>query len=223
VEQHNNAGRWQGEIWDRKKNGELYAKWSTISVLRHPDGSIYRHVAQFSDITEKKTKDELIQKHANFDLLTELPNRRLFYDRLEQEILKSRRSGKPLALLLIDLDRFKEVNDTLGHAKGDVLLVEAARRIRQCVRQSDTVARLGGDEFTVILPELSDLHRPETIAESIIRSLGQPFPLGGEDVGYVSASVGLTVFPEEAQDIEGLLPACRPGNVRGKERRTGPL
>ncbi len=138
------------------------------------------------------------------DSLTNLPNRHMFYDRLEQEIKKSHRSGLPMALLLLDLDRFKEVNDSLGHAQGDVLLVEAARRITECVRESDTVARLGGDEFTVILSEVEDINSVERIAQNIIERLAAPFQLLQEMV-HVSASVGITLYPNDAKDIEALM------------------
>ena len=136
-------GHWQGELADRRKDGSLHFKLANISVIRHSDGSIYRHVAQFFDITDQKSKAELIWQQANFDSLTGLPNRRLMHDRLEREIKLTHRTGIPLALLFIDLDRFKEVNDTLGHNKGDLLLMEAARRIKARVRDTDTVARLG--------------------------------------------------------------------------------
>ncbi|CAG0939142.1 partial Cyclic di-GMP phosphodiesterase PdeB, partial [Gallionellaceae bacterium] len=131
------TGHWQGEIWDRRKSGEIHANWLTINTIRNEQGQVQRYVALFSDITEKKLSEELIWKQANFDALTELPNRRMFLDRLEQEAKKSDRAGLPLALLLIDLDQFKEVNDTLGHDMGDILLQQAARRIHGCVRESD--------------------------------------------------------------------------------------
>jgi diguanylate cyclase (GGDEF)-like protein/PAS domain S-box-containing protein len=198
-------GRWQGEIWDRRKDGELHVKWANISVIRNPDGSVYRHVAQFSDITEKKQKDALIQRQANYDFLTDLPNRRLFQDRFAQEIKWTNRTEAPLALLFLDLDRFKDVNDTLGHAKGDILLVEAARRISQCVRETDTVARLGGDEFIILLPKFSERLHLERIAQDIIHSLEKPFDLGGGDMAYITASIGITIYPDDAQDIESLL------------------
>ena len=199
-----NKGHWQGEMWDRRKNGELFAKWNSICVLRHLDGSIFRYVSQFSDITEKKRKDELIWSQANFDMLTKLPNRRLFYERLEREIKKSQQTGKSLALLFIDLDRFKEVNDKMGHEMGDQLLIEAALRISQCVRDTDTVARLGGDEFTVVLPEFGTPVILERIAQKIIDELGRPFKLGVE-TATISASIGITLCPDDAVDVENLL------------------
>lgn len=198
------TGHWQGEIWDKRKNGEFYAKWLTINIIPNKDGSVHRYVALFSDITEKKKSEELIWKQANFDTLTGLPNREMFRDRLAQEVKKAERANLPLALLLIDLDKFKDVNDTLGHDMGDILLQEAARRIRVCVRESDTVARLGGDEFTVILTELSDNSHLEDIAQIIISMLAEPYLLGSEVV-YVSASIGITLYPNDTNDIDVLL------------------
>jgi diguanylate cyclase (GGDEF)-like protein len=147
---------------------------------------------------------EKLLRLANYDPLTTLPNRTLFNDRLEQEIKKAHRTKSPLALLLIDLDRFKEVNDTLGHGIGDLLLVEVARRISECVRETDTVARLGGDEFTVILNELNDSSQTERIAQDIIHQLAKPFTLDANTV-YMSASLGIAIYPSDGQDIENLL------------------
>lgn len=197
-------GFWQGEIWDKRKNGQLHAKWLTINTVLNGDGSIHRYVALFSDITEKKHSEEIIWKQANFDTLTDLPNRRMFLDRLQLETRRSDRSRLSLALLLIDLDGFKEVNDTLGHAVGDNLLREASLRIRQCVRETDAVARLGGDEFTVILPNIADSSSVDSIARKIISKLAEPFNLENERV-YVSASVGITLYPNDAGNIEDLM------------------
>ena len=200
----NGAGYWHGEMWDRRKNGEIYAKSITINQLLGDDDSLHGYVMLFSDITEKKQSEELIWKQANFDMLTGLPNRRMFRDRLAQEIKKERRAGLSLALLFIDLDHFKEVNDTHGHLVGDDLLIEVARRIRECTRDSDTVARLGGDEFTVILTQLEDSKFAEVVAQKIINCMAEPFVLG-EDVVYVSASIGITLYPDDATEVEQLL------------------
>ena len=200
----NGAGYWHGEMWDRRKNGEIYAKSITINQLLGDDDSLHGYVMLFSDITEKKQSEELIWKQANFDMLTGLPNRRMFRDRLAQEIKKERRAGLSLALLFIDLDHFKEVNDTHGHLVGDDLLIEVARRIRECTRDSDTVARLGGDEFTVILTQLEDSKFAEVVAQKIINCMTEPFVLG-EDVVYVSASIGITLYPDDAIEVEQLL------------------
>lgn len=199
-------GHWQGEIWDKRRDGELYAKSANIIALRHADGSIYRYVAQFSDITEKKQKDELIHWQANYDPLTNLPNRRLFHDRLGQSIKLAHRTELQLALFFIDLDYFKEINDTLGHANGDALLMEVARRIGSCVREADTVARLGGDEFTVILPELANTSQIKRIAENIVAKMAQPFFFVNDETGHhISASIGIALYPQDAGDLAGLL------------------
>ena len=187
----------------RRKDDTDFPVTVFLQLVTQSDGSGL-FVAIVHDITEKKESEELIWQQANFDTLTGLPNRRMFYDRLEQEIKKSHRSGLPMALMLLDLDRFKEVNDTLGHAQGDVLLIEAARRIAECVRESDTVARLGGDEFTVILSEMVDINSVERSVQNIIERLAAPFQLLQETV-FVSASVGITLYPNDALDIESLI------------------
>jgi diguanylate cyclase (GGDEF)-like protein/PAS domain S-box-containing protein len=156
------------------------------------------------DITQQKESEELIWKQANFDTLTGLPNRHMFHDRMAQEIKKADRAEFKIALLFIDLDKFKEVNDTLGHTMGDILLQEAARRIGGCVRETDTVARFGGDEFTVILAELGDTGSVERIAENIRQSLTKPFLLKNE-ITYISASIGITLYPNDAIDVDNLL------------------
>ncbi len=197
-------GCWQGELWDRCKNGDLVAYWVTISLLRHPDGSVYRYVAQFMDITEKKIKEDLVWKYANYDMLTGLPNRRLFFDRLEQEVKKASRAGGQLSVMFIDLDGFKQVNDRFGHDQGDLLLTEAAHRIGRCVRETDTVARLGGDEFTILLMEVGGRSYTDRIVKAIHQKLGEPFILGA-DRGSVSASIGVAFYPDDAQDAAGLV------------------
>ncbi|WP_237763260.1 putative bifunctional diguanylate cyclase/phosphodiesterase [Thiobacillus denitrificans] len=184
-------------------------RWKWIQVrgmvaARDAAHAPVRVIGTYLDISERKQAEETIQRQANFDPLTQLPNRRLFLDRLELEINKSRRADLSLALLLIDLDEFKEVNDTLGHDVGDILLQEAAQRIRGCIRDADTVARLGGDEFTVILTELSGRSHVEDIAQKIIGKLAEPFQLGNE-VTYISASIGITLYPTDASDIDTLM------------------
>jgi len=153
------------------------------------------------DLTDRMAFEATIWKQANFDALTHLPNRQMFHERLDHEARMSRRSGRPMALMLIDLDRFKEVNDSLGHDRGDILLIEAARRITTCVRESDTVARLGGDEFTVILPNRDDIRSIERIAKKIINKLAEPFKLGADEA-FISASVGVTLYPNDASELD---------------------
>jgi len=156
------------------------------------------------DITSRKKAEDQIWKQANFDTLTGLPNRNMFYDRLAQEIRKAGRASLTMALLYIDLDHFKEINDTLGHSLGDILLVEAARRISTCVRETDTVARLGGDEFIITLTELNEVSRVDALAQHILHELAEPFRLEGEMV-YVSASIGITLYPHDATAVEDMV------------------
>ncbi|RJF97343.1 EAL domain-containing protein [Noviherbaspirillum saxi] len=183
------------------------SKWMlsrAVVVARDSEGRPLRMTGTMTDVSEKRQSEERIWHHANFDALTGLPNRRLFRDRLENEVRKAQRSGKHVALLFIDLDRFKEVNDLLGHDIGDLLLTQAARRLGDCVRHSDTVARLGGDEFTVILTELDTMAHVEGIAQKILAALAEPFRLGKE-VAYLSGSVGITMYPADAATPEELV------------------
>ena len=176
----------------------------SIAKIETETGANPHHLCMIEDVTEKKKSEAMIWQQANFDSLTQLPNRRMFHDRLEHDIMKCRREGLRIAILFLDLDHFKEVNDTLGHHQGDILLVDAARRIRSCVRESDTVARLGGDEFTVILSELGEVDAVDKIAQKIIVALQAPFQLGAEQA-FVSASIGITLYPDDGRDIEDLL------------------
>ena len=210
------TGHWAGEIWNRKKSGEIYAEWLNINVIQDKANGSHRHVALFSEITDRKKSEELIWKHANFDMLTQLPNRRLFTDRLEQGVKSTVRGHGTLALLLIDLDGFKEVNDTHGHLVGDELLVEAARRIKSCVRDTDTVARLGGDEFTVILTEITDVSHIERVARILVEALSHPYQLGKERA-IASASVGISIFPTDASDAVTLLKNADQAMYKSKE------
>ncbi len=184
------------------RDGHEFPVELSITAIRTADR--YEFNGFIRDISQKKQSEELIWRQANYDMLTDLPNRRMFYDRLEQEIKKAHRANLTIALLFIDLDRFKEVNDTLGHSMGDILLVEAARRVGECARESDTVARLGGDEFIVLLSELDNTDIVERVAESILRQLAEPFKLD-DKLAYVSASIGITLYPDDASEIEYLL------------------
>ena len=187
-----------------RKEGGIVHTHIAVRCLRKKDGSVDYFVVLIQDTTEQKLSDELIWKQANFDPLTGLLNRRMFRERMKQEIVKSNRSKLPFAMLFIDLDRFKEVNDTLGHAKGDLLLVEAARRISNSVRASDTVARLGGDEFMIILSQLPDSGQAELITRHLLKRMEEAFDLGSETI-FLSASIGITFYPADATDVEQLV------------------
>lgn len=209
------TGSWQGELWNKKKNGDIFAEWLTINTIFNANKTVSQRVSLFSDITDKKLADEKIWAQANFDSLTQLANRSLFIEHLQHEILLAQRSEKHIALLFLDLDHFKEVNDSLGHDKGDVLLIEAAKRINNCVRESDFVARLGGDEFTVILTELDDKSHIERVAESIITSLSEVFYLD-RDVATISSSIGIAVYPRDASDSTALIKCADQAMYRAK-------
>lgn len=197
-------GHWQGELWLKHKNGSDFIVWLTINSIKNERGEIYRRLSLFSDITEKKQAEQIIWKQANYDTLTGLPNRRMLLDHLSTELLKSERQQKHFAFMFLDLDYFKEVNDTLGHDLGDQLLIETAKRLKSCVRNSDIVARLGGDEFTLVLSSIDDYLGIERVAENILSRLSEPYSLGNE-TAYISASIGITMFPDDTNTIEGLL------------------
>ncbi|MGZ3159027.1 MAG: bifunctional diguanylate cyclase/phosphodiesterase, partial [Burkholderiaceae bacterium] len=198
------TGKWQGEVWNRHKDGNVFPIWLTINTTSNEDPASIRRVALLNDMTEKKKSQEVIWRQANIDTLTGLPNRLMFMDRLEQEIKKTHRTDLPLALFFLDLDRFKEVNDSLGHDMGDILLQETARRLTSCVRETDTVARLGGDEFTIIMGEIEDPVRVERIAQEILRKLSAPFHLNNE-IAYVTTSIGITYYPQDADSMDVLI------------------
>ena len=195
---------WHGDICNKAKDGSLYWVNSTIVPFLDERGIPVQYISIRTDISKTKLDEETIRHQANYDPLTLLPNRRLLRDRLEQEIKMAKRNSLPLALMFIDLDQFKDINDTLGHDMGDILLKEAAQRLSGCVRSADTIARMGGDEFTVIMGELDDLGSVERTAQKILRKLAEPFQLKGE-VAYISASIGITLYPEDATDLDELL------------------
>jgi diguanylate cyclase (GGDEF)-like protein/PAS domain S-box-containing protein len=202
----NSSGSWQGEIWDRRKSGEVYPKWLTITAVKDNAGVVTNYVATHADITERKNAEMQIRQLAFYDPLTLLPNRRLLADRLQQALIASTRSQREGALLFIDLDNFKTLNDTLGHDKGDLLLQEVARRVSDCLRECDTVARLGGDEFVVMLEDLSDnsleaASQAEGVGEKILTAISQPYDLAGQDY-RCSSSIGVTLFgaPHHSSD-----------------------
>ena len=203
------SGTWQGEIWDRRKNGEIYPKWLSISAVKGHDGVVTHYVGSHIDITERKASEEKIQHLAFYDPLSGLPNRRLLMDRLKQALVSSARNGREGALLFIDLDHFKNLNDTLGHDIGDLLLQQVARRLESCIREGDTVARLGGDEFLLMLLDLSEqpieaAAQAEAIGEKILTAIGQPYQLD-KNTYRCSASVGVTLFSGKQDQMDELM------------------
>jgi diguanylate cyclase (GGDEF)-like protein/PAS domain S-box-containing protein len=196
-------GRWEGEVWNRRKNGEIFPVWQIISAMRDAGGNIAELVSLFIDITQKKRSEEEIAYRANYDPLTSLPNRALLTERLGQAMKQAKREHARIAVLFVDLDFFKQVNDTLGHAVGDRLLQMVAERMRLCVRETDTIARQGGDEFVVLLANIADASDAGIVAEKIIAQMVQPFLLDENEI-HIGASIGITLFPEDGQDIETL-------------------
>jgi diguanylate cyclase (GGDEF)-like protein/PAS domain S-box-containing protein len=188
---------WQGEVQDFNKDGRFSAKYVDIRVIRHPDGRIYRHVIQFHDISEQKQKDEVIWRQTNFDALTGLPNRGLFLDRLQQDMKRAQGAGRRLGVLLLDIDRFKDINDGHGYARGDEVLVELTRRLERCVPAGATIARLGGGMFALAVGEGEQHLHLDTIAAAVIDAVAAPLCLGDGETAYLSASVGISVFPDD--------------------------
>ncbi|WP_374498212.1 bifunctional diguanylate cyclase/phosphodiesterase [Vogesella indigofera] len=197
-------GYWSGEIWNRRQNGEIYPEWLTINQVRNGDGSISHYVALFSDISERKATEARVQHLAEYDFLTNLPNRLLLHDRLQQSLHLAERKQHAVAVLFMDLDRFKNVNDTLGHDAGDELLRQVASRTQHMLREMDTVGRTGGDEFVIILPELSGSAQAGMVAERVLQVLEAPFTLRGHTL-VISASIGIAVSPADGSSPEVLL------------------
>lgn len=195
---------WEGEIWDRRKDGRIYPKWLTISILRDAQGAVVNHIGSFTDISERKEAASRLLHLAYHDPLTHLPNRLAFDSQLELIIRASERDSKQMALMLIDLDRFKTVNDTLGHHVGDDLLKSVALRLRECVRASDIVARLGGDEFVVVLPDIDSALIAASVAGKIQRFLADSHAVGEHQL-YATPSIGISVYPSDGRDGDTLM------------------
>ena len=200
----NQTGFWQGEMWDRDKSGTIHPKWAAISVIRDQDGLLTHHIASYTDISDRKAAEERIYRLAHHDPLTGLLNRFSLESRLEQSLMTARREGKKVAVMFIDLDRFKVINDTLGHHVGDDLLVEVAHRLKECVRESDIVARQGGDEFVVVVTGMDDPSTAATVAAKISRNLAAPYVVGTHDL-YSTPSIGISLYPTDGADVDELM------------------
>jgi diguanylate cyclase (GGDEF)-like protein/PAS domain S-box-containing protein len=209
------TGKWQGEVWNRRKSGEMFAEWLSIAAVRDPTGEITHYVAVFSDITSRKQVEERLSYQANHDPLTRLPNRTLFMERLSRALARAHRNHTVVALLFVDLDHFKQVNDTLGHLAGDALLQQVAERLAGCTRQGDTVARLAGDEFTIILEDITDPRDAAVVAQKVLRLLDAPFDLTGQE-GHISSSIGIALYPVDAGDAQTLLRLADAAMYRAK-------
>jgi diguanylate cyclase (GGDEF)-like protein/PAS domain S-box-containing protein len=209
-------GHWHGEIWNRRKDGVVYLEQLTITAIRDDSGAITHYTGLFRDITERKEHEEHIRRLAYHDALTGLPNRLLFNDRLSLALAHAHRSGQRLALIFVDLDRFKKINDTLGHNAGDLLLQKVAQRFKQCLREDDTVARLSGDEFIIMLPEVSDITEPVKAARRVIDALGAPLQAGGHEI-TVTCSIGISIYPEDGTTADVLLKHADTAMYRAKD------
>ncbi len=208
-------GRWQGELWNRRKDGRLFLEWLTINVDRAADGSVRHYYAIFSDITERKATEQRLVHLIHHDALTDLPNRVLLHDRLQLALTEAQRHRAALAVLYVDLDRFRNVNESLGHSVGDTLLVEVSHRLLQALGEGTTVSRHGGDEFTVLLPE-GDADDAAHVAQNLLDALARPISLSGQQL-VMSASIGIATFPADGQDVDALLQASDLAMYRAKQ------
>lgn len=198
------AGAWRGEIWNRRKDGGVYAEWLTVSALRDANGRTDGYLSIFTDITDRKIREEHLEHQALHDPLTGLPNRLLLQDRFQLAVSLSERKGKLGALLFVDLDGFKEANDRYGHAAGDQVLIQLAARVLTTLRSADTVSRIGGDEFVCLLNELESAAEAEDVASKILEAATLPFLIEGHSVA-LSCSIGISVFPADGADFELLM------------------
>ena len=202
----NAKGGWQGEIWDKRKDGSCYPKWLTISTLHDEQGRITHYIGSFTDISERKDAERQILHLAHHDTLTGLANRFSLHQRLDQAVALARRDDRCLAVLFIDLDRFKAINDSLGHPMGDRLLIEVGQRLRASVRDSDVVARFGGDEFVIVMTDIADgnVGQISSLAGKILRHLSKPYGIAGRELRS-TPSIGISVFPNDGADVDTLL------------------
>ena len=208
---------WEGDLLSRKKDGESYWSATTISAVFDKNDEISNYVVSGIDITDLKEANRTMQQLALFDSLTGLANRRLFTDRMGQSIIAAHRHGTMAALLFLDLDQFKRINDTLGHDAGDQLLLIIAKRLKSCVRAQDTVARLGGDEFTILLNDLHDAQAIRNVAKHILKCLKDPIMLGKHEV-IISTSIGITIAPDDSQEVDVLMKNADLALYRAKDR-----
>lgn len=197
-------GRWQGEIWNRRKSGDIYPEWLDISPVRNEQGQLIHYLGIFSDITAAKTSEAQLEHMAQHDALTDLPNRSLLNDRIATAIRRASRDKRTVAVIFLDLDHFKDINDSYGHETGDMVLKHVAMRLHECVRDEDTVARLGGDEFVVLIEDIADAQQADQAAERILASLIPPIGQNDQEF-FIGASIGVSLYPRDGDSVEALL------------------
>lgn len=219
-EQINTKGFWEGEIWDRRKTGEVYPKWMSITTIYQTEGAITNYIGISSDITKMKKAEQDIHLLAYYDLLTGIPNRTLFYDRLNTALARTKRNNSNVAVLFMDLDRFKMINDSLGHDAGDLLLIEVSKRIQSVIREEDILSRLGGDEFTLLIEGDNCAEDAASIAENIVSKIKEPFVLKGKEV-TIGISIGIAIAPYDDITLEGILRKADSAMYHSKESGRG--
>lgn len=210
-------GEWQGEIWNRRKSGEVVPTWQSITKVVDKKGDVKKYISIFTDISEKMLAEERFRHLAHYDVLTDLPNRLLFNERCEYSLARSKRDGSKFALLFLDLDRFKNINDSLGHPTGDKLLQLVAQRLKDQVRDEDTVGRLSGDEFTIILEQVSKPEDAAIVARKLITAIQHPFDVQGHKL-HIGTSIGISIYPDDGEDVTTLIKNADAAMYRAKEQ-----
>ncbi|HET6718150.1 MAG TPA: EAL domain-containing protein, partial [Rhodocyclaceae bacterium] len=212
------SGNWQGEIWNRRKSGEIYPQWLSISTVPDARGKPAHYVGVFTDLSQIRRSEARLERLAHYDPLTDLPNRLLVQSRLEHELVGASRHDAKFAVLVIDLDQFKLVNDSLGHVAGDQLLVLVAQRLHSRLRQADTIGRLGGDEFLVLLPDLAAPGDAAVVARDLLDVLATPFELAGGHETFIGASIGISLFPDDGNSVVDLMRNADAALFRAKDQ-----
>ncbi|MBI5919111.1 MAG: EAL domain-containing protein [Nitrosomonadales bacterium] len=210
------TGHWQGEIWNRRKSHDIYPEWLNISLIKNAAGEIEHYVGIFSDISSQENMKKHLHEMAYYDSLTGLPNRNLLMERLRHELLQAKRSGSMMAILFLDIDRFKVINDTLGHSMGDLLLKEVASRLGKCIREGDTLARLGGDEFVALLQDVNNEQVAIQAAGRMLEGLSLPLTLQEHEL-FITTSIGICLYPMDGEDIDTLIRNADAAMYRAKE------
>ncbi len=214
------TGQWVGDIWNRNKEGVAFPVLLSVTAVRDPSSLATRYVGIYTDITERKRSEEELWRRANFDVLTGLPNRMLLHERLDRALARAGREASVVALLFVDLDGFKPINDRFGHHAGDAVLHGVAERMQSKIRESDTAARLGGDEFVILLQAVGSDDDVRQVAQAVLAAVQEPLKWEGQAIG-VSCSIGIALFPRHAHDREGLLAQADAAMYRAKAAGKG--